>query len=76
MNLDLHQAKYDINFNGGALSADGLCRSFGKGANGASLPSKESMREKEEDLFTRKHHSNDFGALCVHFNFNNHRYRI
>ncbi|MFZ5638598.1 MAG: SDR family NAD(P)-dependent oxidoreductase [Pseudomonadota bacterium] len=34
VNLDLHQAKYDINFNGGALSADGLCRSFGKGANG------------------------------------------
>ena len=34
VNLDLHQTKYDINFNGGALSSDGLCRSFGKGANG------------------------------------------
>ncbi|HEY8460582.1 MAG TPA: beta-ketoacyl synthase N-terminal-like domain-containing protein, partial [Blastocatellia bacterium] len=34
VNLDLHQAKLDINQNGGALSADGVCRSFGKGANG------------------------------------------
>ena len=34
VNLDLHQTKFDINFNGGALSSDGLCRSFGKGANG------------------------------------------
>jgi acyl transferase domain-containing protein/tryptophanase/NADP-dependent 3-hydroxy acid dehydrogenase YdfG len=34
VNLDLHQAKLDINQAGGALSADGLCRSFGKGANG------------------------------------------
>ncbi|HEU4888744.1 MAG TPA: SDR family NAD(P)-dependent oxidoreductase, partial [Thermoanaerobaculia bacterium] len=34
VNLDLHQAKLDINMNGGALSADGVCRSFGKGANG------------------------------------------
>jgi acyl transferase domain-containing protein/tryptophanase/acyl carrier protein len=34
VNLDLHQAKFDINWAGGALSADGVCRSFGKGANG------------------------------------------
>jgi amino acid adenylation domain-containing protein len=34
VNLDLHQAKLDINQAGGALSADGVCRSFGKGANG------------------------------------------
>lgn len=34
VNLDLHQAKLDINRNGGALSIDGICRSFGKGANG------------------------------------------
>jgi polyketide synthase PksN len=34
VNLDLHQAKLDINSNGNALSADGVCRSFGKGANG------------------------------------------
>src|SRR5262245_43879389 len=34
VNLDLHQAKFDINQNGGALSADGVCRSFGKCANG------------------------------------------
>ncbi len=34
VNLDLHQAKLDINLNGGALSSDGVCRSFGKGANG------------------------------------------
>jgi polyketide synthase PksN len=34
VNLDLHQAKFDINKAGGALSEDGLCRSFGKGANG------------------------------------------
>src|SRR5260370_30029901 len=33
VNLDLHQAKLDINQNGGALSVDGVCRSFGKGAN-------------------------------------------
>jgi acyl transferase domain-containing protein/tryptophanase/acyl carrier protein len=34
VNLDLHQAKFDINHAGGALSVDGVCRSFGKGANG------------------------------------------
>lgn len=34
VNLDLHQAKFDINHAGGALSPDGVCRSFGKGANG------------------------------------------
>lgn len=34
VNLDVHQAKLDINRNGGALSSDGFCRSFGKGANG------------------------------------------
>jgi polyketide synthase PksN len=34
VNLDLHQAKLDINLGGGALSSDGVCRSFGKGANG------------------------------------------
>jgi acyl transferase domain-containing protein/tryptophanase/acyl carrier protein len=34
VNLDLHQTKLDINRNGGALSVDGVCRSFGKGANG------------------------------------------
>jgi polyketide synthase PksN len=34
VNLDLHQAKFDINHQGGALSADGVCRTFGKGANG------------------------------------------
>lgn len=34
VNLDLHQHKYDINSGGGALSIDGVCRSFGKGANG------------------------------------------
>ncbi len=34
VNLDLHQAKLDINQAGGALSPDGICRSFGKGANG------------------------------------------
>jgi acyl transferase domain-containing protein/tryptophanase/SAM-dependent methyltransferase len=34
VNLDLHQAKQDINSNGNALSVDGVCRSFGKGANG------------------------------------------
>ena len=34
VNLDLHQAKTDINQTGGALSPDGACRSFGKGANG------------------------------------------
>lgn len=34
VNLDLHQAKFDINSSGGALSPDGVCRSFGKGANG------------------------------------------
>ncbi|MBO0797771.1 MAG: hypothetical protein J2P31_03025, partial [Blastocatellia bacterium] len=34
VNLDLHQAKLDINQAGGALSPDGVCRSFGKGANG------------------------------------------
>ncbi|HXH40758.1 MAG TPA: SDR family NAD(P)-dependent oxidoreductase [Thermoanaerobaculia bacterium] len=34
VNLDLHQAKFDINRQGGALSADGVCRTFGKGANG------------------------------------------
>jgi acyl transferase domain-containing protein len=34
VNLDLHQAKFDINWAGGALSPDGVCRSFGDGANG------------------------------------------
>src|SRR5262249_9135166 len=34
VNLDLHQAKFDINQAGGALSVDGVCRSFGKDANG------------------------------------------
>ncbi|TXH64663.1 MAG: DUF2156 domain-containing protein, partial [Lysobacteraceae bacterium] len=34
VNLDLHQSKYDINHFGGALSPDGVCRSFGKNANG------------------------------------------
>ena len=33
-NLDLHQAKLDINKAGGALSVDGISRAFGKGANG------------------------------------------
>ncbi|NOU17196.1 MAG: SDR family NAD(P)-dependent oxidoreductase [Bacteroidales bacterium] len=32
--LDLHQSRFDINNAGGALSKDGVCRSFGKGANG------------------------------------------
>ncbi|WP_256096836.1 beta-ketoacyl synthase N-terminal-like domain-containing protein [Pseudoalteromonas luteoviolacea] len=34
VNLDIHQHKYDINHNGGALSEDGVCRSFGANANG------------------------------------------
>ncbi|KAB8061482.1 SDR family NAD(P)-dependent oxidoreductase [Janthinobacterium sp. FT14W] len=34
VNLDLHQGKVDINQFGGALSEDGVCRTFGKGANG------------------------------------------
>ena len=34
VNLDLHRGKLDINRVGGALSKDGVCRSFGKGANG------------------------------------------
>ncbi|MEA2491981.1 MAG: polyketide synthase PksN, partial [Acidobacteriota bacterium] len=34
VNLDLHQAKLDINLGGGALSPDGVCRTFGKNANG------------------------------------------
>ena len=34
VNLDLHQHKLDINMAGGALSEDGVCRSFGQGANG------------------------------------------
>jgi acyl transferase domain-containing protein/tryptophanase/acyl carrier protein len=34
VNLDLHPGKRDINQIGGALSADGVCRTFGKGANG------------------------------------------
>jgi polyketide synthase PksN len=34
VNLDLHQHKFDINWAGGALSSDGVCRSFGAGANG------------------------------------------
>lgn len=34
VNLDLHQAKLEINLAGGTLSNDGVCRSFGKGANG------------------------------------------
>jgi acyl transferase domain-containing protein/tryptophanase/acyl carrier protein len=34
VNLDVHQGKLDINKSGGALSQDGVCRTFGKGANG------------------------------------------
>jgi polyketide synthase PksN len=34
VNLDLHQAKLEINKLSGALSVDGVCRSFGLGANG------------------------------------------
>ncbi|MEO7324485.1 MAG: SDR family NAD(P)-dependent oxidoreductase [Dokdonella sp.] len=34
VNLDLHQSKWDINRSGGALSEDGVCRTFGQGANG------------------------------------------
>jgi polyketide synthase PksN len=34
VNLDLHQHKFDINQAGGALSPDGVCRTFGAGANG------------------------------------------
>ncbi|HET9485210.1 MAG TPA: beta-ketoacyl synthase N-terminal-like domain-containing protein, partial [Xanthomonadales bacterium] len=34
VNLDLHQNKWDINWSGGALSKDGVCRTFGQGANG------------------------------------------
>ncbi len=34
VNLDVHQHKFDINHQGGALSPDGVCRSFGAGANG------------------------------------------
>lgn len=34
VNLDLHQSKFDINSVGGSLSRDGVCRSFGKGADG------------------------------------------
>ncbi|QHI36109.1 Polyketide synthase PksN [Kordia antarctica] len=34
VNLDLHASKFDINSFGGALSPDGVCRTFGKGANG------------------------------------------
>ena len=33
-NLDLHEAKLGINSGSGALSEDGVCRSFGKDANG------------------------------------------
>jgi amino acid adenylation domain-containing protein len=34
VNLDLHEAKLEINSGGGGLSKDGVCRSFGKGADG------------------------------------------
>lgn len=34
VNLDLHQSKLDVNAMGGSLSKDGVCRSFGKDANG------------------------------------------
>ncbi len=34
VNLDLHQSKFEIDKFSGALSKDGLCRTFGKGANG------------------------------------------
>lgn len=34
VNLDLHQAKFDLNSAGGSFSRDGVCRSFGKGADG------------------------------------------
>ncbi|RRS06759.1 SDR family NAD(P)-dependent oxidoreductase [Pseudoalteromonas sp. J010] len=34
VNLDLHAAKQQMSWAGGALSEDGVCRSFGQGANG------------------------------------------
>lgn len=34
VNLDVHQCKQEITVAGGLLSEDGLCRTFGKGANG------------------------------------------
>lgn len=34
VNLDLHQAKFELNAAGGSFSRDGVCRAFGKGANG------------------------------------------
>ena len=34
VNLDLHPHKFGINNAGGALSPDGICRTFGEGANG------------------------------------------
>jgi len=34
VNLDLHRRKLEINAAGGALSKSGVCRSFGKGADG------------------------------------------
>lgn len=34
VNLDVHQGKQEITVAGGLLSEDGLCRAFGKGANG------------------------------------------
>jgi thioester reductase-like protein len=34
VNLDLHQSKTDINSTGSSFSLEGVCRSFGKGANG------------------------------------------
>jgi polyketide synthase PksN len=37
VNLDLHQARFDINHQGGALSPDGVCRTFGKEANGYAM---------------------------------------
>ena len=34
VNLDIHEAKFEMTQAGGALSPDGVCRSFGQGANG------------------------------------------
>ncbi len=34
VNLDVHQAKFEMTYAGGALSEDGICRTFGKDANG------------------------------------------
>lgn len=34
VNLDLHQSKHEINASGGSLSRQGMCRSYGEGADG------------------------------------------